>query len=281
VFPPSIDLAIGGFLSTSPAFKAAWQDMMNEVCHGHSVWQSPFSGVLRDRATDPRLRFNLAATWSVNMLSGSYCFPRYVCALAARAEQDVTRYGLIENAWDEAGSYGHTARSHFWLAVELSRLLGLSDAEITRVRALPESQQYTDEHYRQCAEGEFEFALGMICLIEEFTTPEFTMIFKTFLHSCEVGLGMSPDDFILKGGAEYFTANIADDERHREEMPQIVAAGLRLRGVNLDDATAIRASLKAVRDGAYYSSSLRQTFFQGIFDFVRAGHTYRDLIGAV
>jgi hypothetical protein len=261
MFPNSIDLTTPIDVEVTPEFKSEWQFAMNQVCHKHGVWNSIFADRLKSDKTDELFRFNLAATWSVNMLSGSYCFPRYVCALAARAEYDVTRYGLIENAWDEAGSYGHTARSHFWLAVELSRLLGLSNSDIGRVRALPESQHYTDEHYRKCAEGDFDFALGMICLIEEFTTPEFTMIFKAFLRSCERGM-----------------ANIADDERHREEMPRIVAALLKLRGIDLNDSQQISQGLGSVRAGAAYSSDLREKFFQGIYGFVESGNTYRDLI---
>jgi pyrroloquinoline quinone (PQQ) biosynthesis protein C len=212
------------------------------------------------------------------MVVGSYCFPRYVAALAARAEQDAVRHGLLENAWDESGSYNHTSRSHFWLAVRLARLLGLSDIEIERIRPLPEAKAYTDGHYRQCAAGDFGFALGMICLIEEFTTPEFTMIFKAFLRSCKSGIGLDPASFILNGGAEYFTANIADDERHRQEMPRLVATWLFANGINLDNPSEVTKGLEPVRAGARHSANLRQEFFDDIYHFVNAGGMYRDLV---
>jgi pyrroloquinoline quinone (PQQ) biosynthesis protein C len=51
--------------------------------------------------------FQLASAWAVNMVVGSYCFPCYVAALAARAEDDAVRHGLLENAWDESGGYAH------------------------------------------------------------------------------------------------------------------------------------------------------------------------------
>lgn len=274
MFPAHIALAATA-PEVTPSFRGAWQDMMDKECHQHALWQEAFAKTLADG--DPSIAFQLAAVWSVNMVHGSYCFPRYVAALAARAEADVLRHGLLENAWDESGSYGHTGRSHFWLAVKLARLLGLTDGEIERIQPLPEAQAYTNAHYRECATGDSWFALGMICLIEEFTTPEFTLIFKSFLRTCRQGMGLEPDDFVLKGGAEYFTANIADDERHREEMPRLVAVRLNLSGVDLDSPSAISQGLSEVRRGVRQSANLRQEFFAGIHRFVRSGGTFRDL----
>ena len=252
---------------------------MKVDCHDHPVWRDTFVRSLENPDTNPKDRFMLAATWSVNMVAGSYCFPRYVAALAARAREDGVRHGLLENAWDESGSYGHMCRSHFWLAVKLARLLGLRDREIEMLKPLPEAHTYTDVHFKQCASGDFGFAFGMICLIEEFTTPEFTLIFKSFLRSCREGMGIEPDDFILKGGAEYFTANIADDERHREEMPRLVAAWLNAQGVDLNNSAELQAGLRPVREGVRYSADLRQKFFGGIYRFVHKGGAFGDLVG--
>lgn len=260
------------------SYNAEWRQLMNDECRSHPVWNDTCVRHLTALETDSEIRFGLASVWATNMVVGSYCFPRYVAALAGRAEQDAVRHGLLENAWDESGSHRHTSRSHFWLAVRLARLLGLSDAEIERVRPLPDAQKYTDEHYRQCAAGDFGFAFGMICLIEEFTTPEFTMIFKAFLRSCKAGLGLDPGEFVLKGGAEYFTANIADDERHREEMPRLVATWLHSNGVDLNRPTEVERGLEPVRAGARYSADLRQEFFDGIYRFVGNGGTFRDLV---
>ena len=163
------------------------------------------------------------------------------------------------------------------LAFQLAVKLGLADEEIERIQPLPEAQAYTDDHYRQCATGDFEFALGMICLIEEFTTPEFTLIFRSFLRTCREGMGIRPDDFVLKGGAEYFTANIADDERHREEMPRLVAATLGLCGVDLNNPSEINQGLSRVKQGVRQSTNLRQEFFAGIHRFVHGGGTFKDL----
>lgn len=278
MFPSRIPLLGSVTVARDGCFLNIWQEMMNSVCHNHPVWQTEFVRTLRDPDADPRLLFELAATWSTCMIAGSYCFPRYVAGLAARTEIDAVRYGLIENAWDEAGAYGHSSRSHFWLAVRLARVLGLEDAQIERVHPLPEAQAYTDDHYNQCAQGDFTFALGMICLIEEFTTPEFTMIFKSFLRSCQSGLGMNADEFTLNGGAEYFTANISDDERHREEMPRIVATCLRADGVDLDEPERVSDGLQAIRAGANHSADLRLSFFEGIYRYVSDGGSHRSLV---
>jgi pyrroloquinoline quinone (PQQ) biosynthesis protein C len=278
MFPKTISLHDSIEFNPNSTFGRLWSEAMIVDCHRHALWSDPLACALNDENTGDEFRFALASVWSTNMVVGSYCFPRYVAALSARAQEDAIRYGLLENAWDESGSYGHKSRSHFWLAVRLSRLLGLSDQEIGNIRPLPEAQEYTDEHYNQCSQGDFGFALGMICLIEEFTTPEFTAIFSAFLSSCESGLGMSKEDFVLKGGAEYFTANIADDERHRREMPSLVATWLRSNEVDLDSPTDVVKALKPVREGARFSADLRQRFFAGIYRFVEQGGRFRDLV---
>ena len=89
---------------------------------------------------------------------------------------------------------------------------------------------------------------------------------------------MDPREFTLKGGAEYFTANISADERHREEMPRLVAAWLFAKGLDLGNRNEIEKGLESVRAGAKHSSDLRQRFFDGIHRFVEDGGTYRDLI---
>jgi pyrroloquinoline quinone (PQQ) biosynthesis protein C len=265
MFPAHISLR-KSLVVPSISYKKAWREMMQKECHRHSIWESDFVRALRVQKTmDKQRAFNLARTWSINMVVGSYCFPRYVATLASRAEQDVVRHGLLENAWDESGSFSHTKRSHYWLAVRLARLLGLSDKEIKNIRPLPEAQQYADEHFRHCQSGNFGTALGMICLIEEFTTPEFSALFKTLLDTCEIGLGMKKEDFVLNGGAEYFTANIADDERHREEMPAIVATWLTETGQDLSNEKAVLNALAPVRSGVALSIALRQGFFEGIY----------------
>jgi len=278
MFPKTISLVGPVEFDPNSTFGQLWGEAMRVDCHNHSLWVDPFACALTSEKNSDEFRFALASVWSINMVVGSYCFPRYVAALAARAQEDSIRYGLLENAWDESGAYAHQTRSHFWLAVRLARLLGLSDQQIEDICPLPEAQEYTDEHHKQCAQGDFGFALGMICLIEEFTTPEFTAIFKTFLSSCESGLGMSKEDFVLKGGAEYFTANISDDERHRQEMPSLVATWLRSTGVDLDSGPAVISALKPVREGARYSAELRRRFFSGIYNFVEHGGRIQDLI---
>lgn len=279
MYPKRISLVVPNTSNNDETlFGNIWLDMVDAECHNHKIWSSDFMQVLKSPESEPKIRYQLAATWATNMVVGSYCFPRYVAALASRSEQDIVRHGLLENAWDESGGPHHTSRSHFWLAVRLARLLGLSDAGIESITALPDAQNYTDKHYKECAEGDFAVGLGMICLIEEFTTPEFTIIFRALLDSCNDGAGITPDEFVLGGGAEYFTANISDDERHREEMPKLVAAYLRESGVDLNNATEIEGALIGVREGMRLSISLRERFFGGIYDFVKSGSEFHKLI---
>jgi pyrroloquinoline quinone (PQQ) biosynthesis protein C len=259
-------------------FLKQWQGLMMAECHEHSIWKSEFVEFARDQKLNPSLRFELAAVWALNMVHGSYCFPRYVAALASRAESDALRHGLLENAWDESGGVHHRSRSHYWLAVRLAYLLGLSERTITEISPLPRAAEYTDEHFQICSEGGVAQALGMICLIEEFTTPEFTLIFETFLSTCEVGLGLTSGRFVLGGGAEYFTANIADDERHREEMPLLVARLMSDKEGKVCADVLQDGVMAGVLSGIRKSIGLRQRFFENIHSFVTSGGSYRDLV---
>lgn len=264
MFPENVSLM--SIPAIPSEFRDAWQAMMQDNCHNHPVWQTDFVLALRgEKGLSDKKRFSLAKEWSRNMVVGSFCFPRYVAALAARAPLDAVRHGLLENAWDESGSKGHKERSHFWLAVRLAELLGFSAQDVQSIQSIPEAQTYTDTHYKQCSVGQFGFALGMISLIEEFTTPEFTLIKDILLATCNAGLGMTATDFAVKGGTYYFDANIADDERHKEEMPQLVATWLLFQGVDLSNVKELASGLAVVAQGVRYSADLRLQFFEGIF----------------
>src|SRR5690348_3704263 len=102
-FPERISISKPQEAEHLSAFLKFWNSAMNRICHSHPIWRSDFVTALRDERLDSDLRFQLAAIWSVNMIRGSYSFPRYVAALAARADDDEVRHGLLENAWDESG----------------------------------------------------------------------------------------------------------------------------------------------------------------------------------
>jgi pyrroloquinoline quinone (PQQ) biosynthesis protein C len=266
-----------------PLFLQEWQHMMDQECHRHEIWRTPFVQKLND-ISNPTQRFELAAVWSLNMVDGSGWFPNYVMALAARFRVanhltlDSVRHGLAENAWDELGSVGHTKRSHFWLAVRLSRLLGLDDKQIESISPLAEASAYIKLHFEQCSMGDMKKAMGMLCLIEEFTTPEFTSIRKAFLESCEEVLGVPSVTFAENGGAEYFDANIEDDERHRLAMPALVATWLECDGIDLSSQEQVLRGLQPYREGIQQSIAARQQFFEGIYRFVEEGGSYKDLV---
>jgi pyrroloquinoline quinone (PQQ) biosynthesis protein C len=276
MFPTSIDLL--PLHEPDEGFWKAWNAMMQEECHAHTIWSGEFVRTLESANAKAEKAFHLAAVWSLNMVAGSYCFPRYVAALAGRAESDSVRHGLLENAWDESGGVNHAARSHFWLAVRLARLLGADDTQLKNVIPIDAARGYTDEHYRMCAEGDFGEALGMICLIEEFTTPEFSLILRAFVSTWPKAKGQTIDEFLLRGGAEYFTANIADDERHRNEMPRIVATLLRNEKIDLNSRAGIEKGLEPIRRGIQRSIASRATFFDGIVKYVDERGTFEALL---
>src|SRR6266508_303765 len=108
MFPARISLVSAPTIDRDSVFMRVWSEAMLTDCHQHSVWTGKFVDVLRSDKSTSDEQFALASVWATNMVPGSYCFPRYVAALAARAHEDSVRHGLLENAWDESGSVGHT-----------------------------------------------------------------------------------------------------------------------------------------------------------------------------
>tara|TARA_R110002051_G_scaffold165688_2_gene236555 strand:+ start:22133 stop:22999 length:867 start_codon:yes stop_codon:yes gene_type:complete len=257
----------------SKPFQVTWRSAFDELCHTNPVWISPFFQVMAGADGSSQQRHDMATIWALNMLQGSYAFPSYVAALAARSDIDSVRHGLLENAWDEAGGVHRTSRSHFWLAVRLAECLGFNASLAKALPSLPASHAYMESHKTSATSGDFDEALGMICLIEEFTTPEFSRI-ATGLISAVNEIGPKRvEDFILDGGGEYFTANISDDERHREEMPKIAATLLAARGVDLDSPSAIQKGLEPILAGSKKSIALRAKFLDEIYQLVMDGLT--------
>ncbi|GEM_PF-2713411 len=266
------------------AFAEVWRKMMQKECHEHGVWSSSFFRILNDEKGDVCARFELATVWAANMLHGSAMFPNYVLSLASRISpemnlaMDTIRHGLVENAWDELGSLGHTKRSHFWLVVRLNQLLGLTEAELQQVKPLDGTLQYVSTHYNECRHGDMRRAMGLLCVIEESTAHEFVMIRDAMVATVEAATGMKQQEFIDREGAEYFNANIEDDERHKLAMPSLVASWLACDGVDMEDAAKIENGLLPFRSGIRWGIALRETFFNAIYHFVQSGGTFRSLV---
>jgi hypothetical protein len=234
---------------------------------------------LEDASANPHLTLQLLSVWATNMVHVSFNFPRYAATLAARAEEDAIRQGLLENAWDEAGGNEHITRSHVWHAVRLARFVGIADDELERLEPLPTARRYTEEHLRCSREAEdILFPVGMICLIEAWAVPLFQFLERAWERGV-LGATGSLEAF-EQHGRPYFEQNIRDDGRHSVDMADVLAAVLDSRGVPLDDRKLIDEALEPAKRGGEYSATLRAHFYDEVFRFVKNGHTQRDLIRA-
>jgi heme oxygenase-like protein len=254
-----------------------WIAYATELRRTHYLWRCPFISTLKDASSNPQLSLQLLRVWATSMVHISFNFPRYAATLAVRAEEDAVRHGLLENAWDESGGPEHTARSHVWHAARLVRFVGIAEYEIERIEPLLSARKYTEEHLRSAREAEdILFPLGMICLIEAWAVPLFQFLesaWERALTSAKVSM----DEF-EQHGRPYFFHNIKDDGRHSVDMADVLAALLDSRGVPLDDHETIDQSLELAKKGGEHSADLRAQFYDEIFEFVKSGHTERDLI---
>jgi len=259
--------------------REGWASYAAALRKSHYLWQCKFMSTLEDHSASPQFRLRLLSVWATNMVHVSFNFPRYAATLAARAEEDAVRHGLLENAWDESGGTNHTTRSHVWHAVRLARFVGIADAEIERIEPLSTARRYTAEHLRLAREEpDILFPLGMICLIEAWAVPLFRFLekaYETALVDAEV-----PLQEFEQHGRVYFVQNIRDDGRHSVDMPDVLAALLDSRGIPLDDRQRVDQALEPARLGGVYSADLRAQFYDEIFEFVKSGRSERELISS-
>jgi len=249
-------------------FKNVWDRIVENECHSNAIWESNFMKIVTSSHSSSKQAYELVRLWAINNLIASWSFPRYSLLLAAKAPSDFIRHLLIANAWDESGGSQFPRLSHFRMAVDLCKLFGFNKDEIENPKPLKTIKEHVNGHFESCLNDSFEFGLGMLCLIEEMTTPEFIRILNSLTKSWEIGSGKALTDFIL-GGSAYFTENIEADERHRLEMAEIVAASLKIKGINLEDEIEVTKALEPVRNGMKKSIGLRHNFLEGVFSEIQ------------
>src|ERR1051326_3605974 len=145
------------------------------------------------------------------------------------------------------------------------------------IEPLASAQKYTAEHLRSAGEADdILFPLGMICLIEAWAVPLFQFLENAWERAL-VSAGISLEQF-EREARFYFLQNIRDDGRHSVDMADVLVALLDSRGVPLDDRQLVDQALEPAKRGGEYSADLRVQFYDEVFDFVKSGHTERELI---
>lgn len=144
---------------------------------------------------------------------------------------------------DEFGQ--HTIfRSHPALYRNFLKSLGLEDADWGRVKQLPETAQYIDDHLQQTRDEDFLFGLGIVGPAHEFAIPT---MFEYLIAGFQRNTALTEEQF------EYFTMHIIEDKEHA-----IVFNKLIVRHVESETGQRL------LRDGAMHSLAYRKNFWDGL-----------------
>lgn len=247
-----------GEISVEPEFDARWKKIATMV-QEHPLWQDPFAKTLKDPEVDPQRSYALVEQWTRQMYHGSLAFPRYVGNLIGRVENHAAGRLLAINSAVERG-YPDENRSHFLLAVDLLKVMGLSEEEIVVISKANYSSQYIDRHLRYTRDGSLARGIGCLGLgIEALTTDEFTMIGNAFLRTATMVKSTPMEKAYQSQG--YFTENIMADIKHTSEFEQIAFLTWRSGEIPRD----IDQAMKEIREGALFSLDSRREFFRGIY----------------
>ncbi len=259
MFKP-VQLVTGEVRMEEPFF-GKWLVETDKV-RSHPLWQDPFMITLGNINVDPSLSYNLVKEWAKQMFHGSLAFPRYVGNLIGRVSNHCAGRKLSVNAAVERGYPGEN-RSHFLLAVDLLRSMGLKDEEIVAIPELKFSADYISGHLNYTRNEALAKGIGCLGLgIEALTTHEFTVLGNAYIRTAPSVGGLDHAKTYQNQG--YFTENIMADAEHQVEFAEIAFLTWKSGEIppNLDLA------FEQIAEGAKYSLDLRQKFFAGIYNSV-------------
>jgi pyrroloquinoline quinone (PQQ) biosynthesis protein C len=150
--------------------------------------------------------------------------------------------------------------SHYLLAVDMLRAIGLTDTQIVSIQMLPDSQSYIEGHLNYTRDQALARGIGCLGIgIEELTKMEFNRLGNAFIKSSQLTGVLTPEDAYREQG--YFVANIMADEQHSTEFAEIGFLAHKAGEIPRDLTTCFAQ----IHEGARYSLDLRQKFFDGVY----------------
>ena len=243
-------------------FHDTWNEATS-IVSTHELWKDPFMRSLENPEKDPELAWLLVTNWAKQMYHGSLAFPRYVGNLVARVNNHAAGRKLSINAAVERG-YPEETRSHFLLAVDLLRSIGMTDEEIVAIPKHPLSSAYIEGHLAYTRDAPLAKAIGCLGIgIEALTTEEFSFLGNAYVKTAS-RVGGIPWHKAYKNQG-YFTENIMADAQHTTEFEEI--AYLTWKSGELP--YELDMCMKEISEGAKYSLDLRQKFFTALHDLAK------------
>jgi len=132
------------------------------VAESHQLWRHPFV----ERCRAGQLTLAQVRVLGAQMYKFCHQFPSFLALALASCPQDDARIVIGENLWDELGE-GDPLRAHAALFRQFTRALGLDDAQLTAVPALPETAALIDTYMSLSDRYGVLGILGALCYASE------------------------------------------------------------------------------------------------------------------
>jgi pyrroloquinoline-quinone synthase len=210
-----------------------------QVAESHPLWQHPF--VARCRAG--QLTLAEVRVLGAQMYKFCHQFPSFLALALAACPQDDARIVIGENLWEELGE-GDPLRAHAALFRQFTRALGLDDAQLSEVPALPGTAALIDTYMNLSNRYGVLGILGALCYASEGIVAALYSHIQGALHQA------APFD---RDALMFFEVHIHVDDGHADKLESILLPMLRAPQDELLVEEAIRTAMDA-----------RCAFFDGV-----------------
>ena len=133
-----------------------------QVAESHPLWRHPFV----ERCRTGQLTLAQVRVLGAQMYKFCHQFPSFLGLALVACPNDEARIVIGENLWEELGE-GDPQRAHAALFRQFTRALGLSDAQLSAVPALPGTTELIDTYLKLSDRFGVLGILGALCYASE------------------------------------------------------------------------------------------------------------------
>ena len=179
-----------------------------QIAESHALWRHPFV----ERCRAGQLTLDQVRVLGAQMYKFCHQFPSFLAIALAACSQEDARIVIGENLWEELGE-GDPQRAHAALFRRFTRALGIDDAQLSIVPALPETAALIDT-YRHLTDSYGVLGiLGALCYASE------GIVGALYTH---IQTGLLQASAFDKDALMFFEVHIHVDGGHADKLEAIL-----------------------------------------------------------
>jgi len=217
-------------------FKKLEQDLETDI---QKILQHPFL----ERIATASLNLEQLQVFAEQYAIYCYHFPRFLAATAANIPDDVARFPIIENLWEEHGE-GDITKSHRTLYQNFAKALDLNIGNLNTIKALESTKYCVQNLLKICQQTHFLESLGALGPGTEFFTSD---------EYQKIADGLVQYKFLNDKDILFWTVHISLDENHYSDMMNVLISYIE----NVENQ-------KLIERGAKQALALELIFWNGL-----------------